>query len=108
MEKCTYCVQRIEHAKIDSKVSGQPVAEQRLMTACQQACPTRAISFGDLNGEQQTGHAWEVVRWKASPLNYAMRGDLNTRPRTTYLARVRNANPQLEGSPPAAAAQENG
>jgi MoCo/4Fe-4S cofactor protein with predicted Tat translocation signal len=107
MEKCTYCVQRIEHAKIDSKVSGQPVAEQRLMTACQQACPTRAISFGDLNGEQQTGRAWEVVRLKASPLNYAMRGDLNTRPRTTYLARVRNANPQLEASHPAAAAQES-
>jgi Fe-S-cluster-containing dehydrogenase component len=95
MEKCTYCVQRIEHAKIDSQVSGQPISEQRLKTACQQACPTQAIVFGDLNAEKLGGPAAEVKRWKASPLNYGMLDDLNTRPRTTYLARVTNPSPRL-------------
>jgi MoCo/4Fe-4S cofactor protein with predicted Tat translocation signal len=102
MEKCTYCVQRIEHAKIDSKVSGQPIAEQRLKTACQQACPTQAIVFGDLNAEKLGSPAWEVSRWKASPLNYGMLDDLNTRPRTTYLARITNPNPQLAPAAPTA------
>jgi len=95
MEKCTYCVQRIEHAKIDSQVSGQPISEQRLKTACQQACPTQAIVFGDLNAEKFGAPPAEVKRWKASPLNYGMLDDLNTRPRTTYLARVTNPSPQL-------------
>jgi molybdopterin-containing oxidoreductase family iron-sulfur binding subunit len=95
MEKCTYCVQRIEHAKIDSQVSGQPISDQRLKTACQQACPTQAIVFGDLNAEKLGAPAAEVKRWKASPLNYGMLDDLNTRPRTTYLARVTNPSPQL-------------
>jgi molybdopterin-containing oxidoreductase family iron-sulfur binding subunit len=104
MEKCTYCVQRIEHAKIDSKVTGQPIAEQRLKTACQQSCPTQAIVFGDLNGEKTGGKAWEVQRLKASPLNYGMLDDLNTRPRTTYLARITNPNPQLAAASGAPAA----
>jgi MoCo/4Fe-4S cofactor protein with predicted Tat translocation signal len=95
MEKCTYCVQRIEHAKIDAKVTGQPIAEQRLKTACQQACPTQAIVFGDLNAEKLGGQPWEVSRLKASPLNYGLLEDLNTRPRTTYLARITNPNPKL-------------
>ncbi len=99
MEKCTYCVQRIEHAKIDSKVSGQPIAEERLKTACQQACPTQAIVFGDLNAEKSGGPAWQVSSVKASPLNYGLLEDLNTRPRTTYLARVTNPNPQLAAAP---------
>ena len=103
MEKCTYCVQRIEHAKIDSQVSGQPISEQRLKTACQQACPTQAIVFGDLNAEKLGGPPSEVKRWKASPLNYGMLDDLNTRPRTTYLARVTNPSPQL-AAPTATAA----
>jgi molybdopterin-containing oxidoreductase family iron-sulfur binding subunit len=103
MEKCTYCVQRIEHAKIDSQVSGQPISEQRLKTACQQACPTQAIVFGDLNAEKFGGPPSEVKRWKASPLNYGMLDDLNTRPRTTYLARVTNPSPQL-AAPTATAA----
>jgi molybdopterin-containing oxidoreductase family iron-sulfur binding subunit len=103
MEKCTYCVQRIEHAKIDSQVSGQPISEQRLKTACQQACPTQAIVFGDLNAEKLGGRPSEVKRWKASPLNYGMLDDLNTRPRTTYLARVTNPSPQL-AAPTATAA----
>jgi MoCo/4Fe-4S cofactor protein with predicted Tat translocation signal len=108
MEKCTYCVQRIEHAKIDAQVSGQPIAEQRLKTACQQACPTQAIVFGDLNAERLGGQPWQVSSWKASSLNYGMLDDLNTRPRTTYLARVTNPNPRLmpeaASSPPVPAA----
>ncbi len=91
MEKCTYCVQRIEQAKIESKVDGQPIPPNRLQTACQQACPTGAIVFGDLNDE-----AWEVTRWQNDPLNYGLLEEINTRPRTTYLAKLRNPNPALE------------
>lgn len=83
MEKCTYCVQRIAAARWD------PGTE--LQTACQQACPTQAIVFGDL---ADTGS--EVRRLRADPLNYAMLEELNTRPRTTYLAAVHNPNPELK------------
>jgi MoCo/4Fe-4S cofactor protein with predicted Tat translocation signal len=103
MEKCTYCVQRIEHAKIESQVSGEPISEQRLKTACQQACPTQAIVFGDLNADKFGSPPSQVKAWKTSPLNYGMLDDLNTRPRTTYLARVTNPNPQL--SAPASTAE---
>jgi Fe-S-cluster-containing dehydrogenase component len=91
MEKCTYCVQRIEQAKIESKVESQPIPPNRLQTACQQACPTQAIAFGDINDDQ-----WEVTRWKADQLNYGLLEELNTRPRTTYLAKVRNANEEID------------
>jgi MoCo/4Fe-4S cofactor protein with predicted Tat translocation signal len=90
MEKCTYCVQRIEQAKIQSKVDRQPIPANWLQTACQQACPTQAIVFGDQNAKD-----WEVSKWKADPLNYGLLEDLNTRPRTTYLAKLRNPNPAL-------------
>jgi molybdopterin-containing oxidoreductase family iron-sulfur binding subunit len=97
MEKCTYCVQRIEQAKIESKVESQPIPPNRLQTACQQACPTQAIAFGDINDEQ-----WDVTRWKADKrLNYSLLEELNTRPRTTYLAKVRNANEEIEKLQPA-------
>ncbi|HEX7183867.1 MAG TPA: TAT-variant-translocated molybdopterin oxidoreductase [Thermoanaerobaculia bacterium] len=91
MEKCTYCVQRIEQAKIESKVENHRIPPNKLQTACQQACPTRAIVFGDMNGPD-----WHVTQWKADPLNYGLLEELNTRPRTTYLAKLRNPNPLLE------------
>jgi MoCo/4Fe-4S cofactor protein with predicted Tat translocation signal len=99
MEKCTYCVQRIEQAKIEAKIEPRTdgsspgngvIPTNKLQTACQQACPTHAIVFGDINDP-----AWEVSQWKADPLNYGLLEELNTRPRTTYLAQVRNPNPRL-------------
>jgi molybdopterin-containing oxidoreductase family iron-sulfur binding subunit len=97
MEKCTYCVQRIEQAKIEAKIAPD-AAERRippdkLQTACQQACPTHAIVFGDIHDK-----AWEVTQWKTDPLSYGLLEELNTRPRTTYLAKVRNPNPKLEAT----------
>lgn len=90
MEKCTYCVQRINTVRQDAEAQGRPIDDGELKTACQQSCPTQAIIFGDL-----ANPASEVNRLKASPLNYAMLGHLNTRPRTTYLAAVYNPNPEL-------------
>jgi Fe-S-cluster-containing dehydrogenase component len=93
MEKCTYCVQRIRQAEINADREGRPIADGEVVTACQAACPAGAISFGDLN--ETSGSA---TKWRGSPLNYALLGDLETRPRTTYLAAVRNPNPELEGA----------
>jgi molybdopterin-containing oxidoreductase family iron-sulfur binding subunit len=91
MEKCTYCTQRISAARIAAKKDGRPIAEGEVVTACQQACPAQAISFGDIRDETS-----EVAKKKASPLNYGVLNELNTVPRTTYLARVRNPNPELD------------
>jgi molybdopterin-containing oxidoreductase family iron-sulfur binding subunit len=100
MEKCTYCTQRISEARITAKKQGRlvDVKADGLQTACQQACPTRAIVFGDINNPEDA-----VAKMRANPLNYGMLVELNSRPRTTYLARVRNPNPELE-EPAAAAA----
>jgi molybdopterin-containing oxidoreductase family iron-sulfur binding subunit len=90
MEKCTYCVQRIERAKIEAEKENRRLRDGEIVTACQQACPTRAIVFGDLNDPGS-----EVVRRKRQPRDYGLLVDLNTRPRTTYQARLRNPNPEL-------------
>ncbi len=92
MEKCTYCVQRINSARIDAKVANGEgrVGGDAVKTACQQACPTGAIVFGNLTDDQS-----QVTRLKKSPLNYGILTDLNTKPRTTYLARVKNPNPKI-------------
>jgi len=98
MEKCTYCTQRIEHAKIDQKVKAGASDNVRLKesegtipkTACQQACPAGAITFGDVSDPNST-----VSKLKAGARNYSVLGNLLTKPRTTYLARVRNPNPLM-------------
>jgi molybdopterin-containing oxidoreductase family iron-sulfur binding subunit len=92
MEKCTYCVQRIRFAEHDAQAENRAIVDGEVIPACAAACPTQAIAFGDLNDLQST-----VKRWKESPLHYALLAELNTEPRTTYLAALRNLNPELEG-----------
>ncbi|MGN6229011.1 MAG: TAT-variant-translocated molybdopterin oxidoreductase [Dyella sp.] len=90
MEKCTYCIQRIETAHIAADRESRAIADGEVVTACQAACPTQAITFGNLlDGDS------EVSRAKASPLNYDLLEEYNTRPRTSYLAQVRNPHPDL-------------
>jgi molybdopterin-containing oxidoreductase family iron-sulfur binding subunit len=91
MEKCTYCIQRIETAHITADREGRRIADGEVVTACQAVCPTQAIVFGD-----QQDAASAVSRQKASPRHYALLEELNTRPRTTYLGSIRNPHPALE------------
>jgi molybdopterin-containing oxidoreductase family iron-sulfur binding subunit len=103
MEKCTYCTQRINREKLDARLAGRELRDGDVKTACQQACPASAIEFGDLRNPSS-----RVVQAKADPRNYALLGELNTKPRTTYLAKVRNPNPDLEGARADAAAWHAG
>jgi molybdopterin-containing oxidoreductase family iron-sulfur binding subunit len=91
MEKCTYCVQRIRETEITARNENRFIRDGEIKTACQQACPTQAIVFGDLNNP-----ANRVSRLKQEKLNYSLLAELNTRPHTTYLAELRNPNPEWE------------
>jgi molybdopterin-containing oxidoreductase family iron-sulfur binding subunit len=93
MEKCTYCVQRISERRIDAEREDRKINDTELQTACQQSCPAGAIIFGNINDPNS-----KVSKLKAQARNYSLLGELNTRPRTTYLAEVRNPNPELERS----------
>jgi len=92
MEKCTYCTQRISAARITSKKENRNIEDGEIQTACQQACPSQAITFGNIKDSNS-----QVSKLKATGLNYGLLTDLNTKPRTTYLGRIRNPNPALEG-----------
>jgi molybdopterin-containing oxidoreductase family iron-sulfur binding subunit len=85
MEKCTYCVQRISAKRIEAQIANRPIEDGAVVTACQQACPTQAISFGDIKRKDS-----QVAKDKSAPHSYALLEELNTRPRTTYLGRIRN------------------
>jgi len=91
MEKCTYCVQRIQAAKITSEIEGRPVRDGEIVTACQAVCPTEAIVFGNVNDPNS-----KVSKLKALERDYSLLGELNTRPRTTYLSALRNPNPEIK------------
>jgi molybdopterin-containing oxidoreductase family iron-sulfur binding subunit len=96
IEKCTYCVQRLEAAKINQRrvarddASKLRIAADSVKTACQASCPAEAIMFGDLANEKST-----VNVWKENPRNYQVLKYLGIRPRTSYLARIRNVNPEM-------------
>jgi molybdopterin-containing oxidoreductase family iron-sulfur binding subunit len=91
MEKCTYCVQRINQHRIDAEREDGKIQDGELQTACQQSCPAHAIIFGNINDPKS-----RVSKLKAQARNYSLLAELNTRPRTTYLAEIPNPNPELD------------
>ncbi len=91
MEKCTYCVQRINEARIEGKKLGRDPMDGEIITACQQACPTKTIVFGNIADPKS-----EVTKWRNDPRAYRVLEDLQTRPRTSYLAKLRNPNPEIK------------
>jgi molybdopterin-containing oxidoreductase family iron-sulfur binding subunit len=91
MEKCSYCVQRINAARIVSKRENVPIADGEIVTACEAACPTQAITFGSISDPFS-----RVSKLRKEPTNYALLDELVTQPRTTYLARLRNPHPKIE------------
>jgi MoCo/4Fe-4S cofactor protein with predicted Tat translocation signal len=90
MEKCTYCVQRIQNGKIQAELEDRKLRDGEVVTACQAVCPTEAIVFGDINDPNS-----RVSKLKHNERNYSLLGELNTRPRTTYLSQLKNPNPQI-------------
>jgi MoCo/4Fe-4S cofactor protein with predicted Tat translocation signal len=94
MEKCSYCVQRISAAKIEADKENRAIRDGEVVTACQQACPASAITFGNLNDKTS-----KVAKLAADQRSYSVLADLNTRPRTTYVAAVLNPNPELAQGP---------
>jgi molybdopterin-containing oxidoreductase family iron-sulfur binding subunit len=93
MEKCTYCIQRIRTTQIAAERDGRELRDGDVVTACQQSCPTQAIIFGDRNN-----HDSAVAKRKASPIDYVLLEELNTLPRTSYGALIRNPNPDITGN----------
>ena len=91
MEKCSYCIQRINRAKIKAKLEGRKLSDNELKTACQQSCPSNAISFGNINDKNSS-----VVKLKENSRNYEPLSELNLKARTSYLAKIRNPNPEIE------------
>ena len=94
MEKCSYCVQRISAAKIESDKDNRPIADGEIQTACQQACPASAITFGNINDKGS-----RVAKLHADERSYQVLADQNTRPRTKYVAAVLNLNQELDNGP---------
>ncbi len=90
MEKCNYCIQRISDARIEAKKAGLPIRDGSILTACQQACPTRTITFGNIADPEA-----KVAAMRKDPRSYLLLGDMNTRPRTSHMARLRNPNPEI-------------
>ena len=94
MEKCTYCVQRINEARVESKKTNSPLKDGDIVTACQQACPTQTIVFGNIADRES-----QVSKLRNDPRAYLLLEELQTRPRTSHLAKLRNPNPEIKSFP---------